>query len=159
MDRVTTREIFEEAIVVTDPYARELLLKEGMTWGPHYVKVVAKLPHQDRLLEATLGFPEDWDRVWGDTEVDFLPIARNKLEQALRAGASGQAQSGMPWLLYKGDYLSAGGMATPDREVAVGVSGAYGLVDETIAGVLLTTICQLYRLRVEHLQAEGASRV
>ena len=89
-----------------------------------------------------------------------MPIARNKLEQALRAGgASGAAQSGAPWLLSKGDYLAAGGMATPDRAVAVGVSGAYGLVDEAIASVLLTTICQLYRLRVERLQAEGASRV
>ena len=33
------------------------------------------------------------------------------------------------------------------------------LVDEAIAGVLLTTICQLYRLRVERLQAAGADRV
>ena len=130
-----------------------------MTWGPRYVRVVAKLPHSDELLQTTLGFPEDWDAAWGDEEVDFFPIARNKLEQALRAGASGRAGSDLPWFLQAGDYLSAGGVTTPDRGIAVGVSGAFGLVDEAIAWVLLATICQLYRLRVEKLRAAGAGRV
>ena len=45
MDPDTTREIFDEAIALSDAYARELLAREGMTWGPRYVKVVAWFPH------------------------------------------------------------------------------------------------------------------
>jgi hypothetical protein len=136
-----------------------MLVRDGMTWGPRYVKVVAKLPQQETLFQATLGFPQGWDPTWGEDEVDFVPIARNKMVQALRAGASGHTSAGTPWLLEKGDYLAAGGVATNDRTLAIGVSGAFGLVDEAIAGVLLTTVCQLYRLRLERLQSGGAGRV
>jgi hypothetical protein len=159
MDVQAANEIFAEAVRLTDKYAQALLARQGMTWGPRYVRAVARLPQQEELFEATLGFPQEWDPAWGDDEVDFGPIARNKLAQALRAGASGRAKWELPWFLERGDYLAAGGVATTDRGVAVGVSGAYGLVDEAIAMVLLSTICQLYRIRLDRLEAAGASRV
>lgn len=158
MDRDVANEIFTQAVRLADQYARALLNQESMTWGPRYVQVVARLPQQEELFQATLGFPAPWDPAWGEDEVDFVPIARNKLDQALRAGSSGLARAERPWFLESGDYLSAGGVATPDRGVAVGVSGAFGLVDEAIAWVLLATICQLYRMRVERLLSAGASR-
>lgn len=159
MDHDIADEIFSRAAKLADQYARALLSEEGMTWGPRYVQVVAKLPQREELFQATLGFPAPWDPAWGEDEVDFVLIARNKLDQALRAGSSGLARVERPWFLEKGDYLSAGGVATPDRGVAVGVSGAFGLADEAIAWVLLATICQLYRMRAERLLSVGASRV
>lgn len=153
------RTIFGQAVEVTNPYVRALLDIDGMTWGPRYVEVAVGLPQNDELLWATLGLVEPWQEEWGDP-VDFKPIAENKLLQALRGnGPSSDLPLRAPWHLRPGDYLAGGGVCSPDGAIAVGVSGAYGLADEAIARVLLTTILQLYRVWAEDLRDAGSQRV
>lgn len=152
--------MFSRALELVDGYSKELLSQEGNTWGPRYVKVAARLAGREELLLGTLGFPEPWDPAWGDEEVDFVPIARNKLDQALRAGGRSRNLVGVsPWLLEAGDYLAAGGVAEPDESLAVGVSGAFGWVDEAIAEVVIVTMRHLYQRWMAGLQERGAGRI
>jgi hypothetical protein len=151
--------LLEKALAATDAYARVLLAQEGTTWGPRYVRVAAGLPGYEGIVHATLGDHEPWRIEWGE-EVDFTPMAENKLEQALRVrGSSSDMLGGSPWNLRHGDYLPAGGACTSDGSIAVGVSGALGLADEAIALVLLTTIRQLYRQWYADLRDSGVQRL
>lgn len=153
------RELFERAVRTVDPYARELLAQEGTTWGPRFVRAAARLPGVPTTLHATLGHEEPWREEWGG-EVDFTPIAENKLAQALRAQTASRELLGWaPWNLESGDYLAAGGVRTTDGAIAVGVSGAVGAIDEAVAQVLLVTMVQLYRLWFQEQRDAGVQRL
>lgn len=153
------RSIFEQAVTITDAYARTLLQTDGMAWGPRHVRAAVGLPQVGELLFATLGAEEPWREEWGEP-VDFTPIAENKLLQSLRAGGpSSSLATSEPWHLRPGDYLGGGGVCSQDKGIAVGVAGATGLADETIAQALLITIVLLYRRWAESFRTQGVDRV
>jgi hypothetical protein len=143
---IITEGMVTKAVTLVRPTALTLLRTKGLTWGPKFVEGnigIACLPS----IAFGFGTMTRWDPKWGE-EIDFAKIAQRKRRQAQRVRANTSTTvAAKPWILWKGDYLYSGGVYRDG--IAVGVSGAYGWVDEAIGTMLIDVIVMLAHLEVD----------
>lgn len=140
--------LVNEAIESVLPTAR--LLCKKYTWGPEGVVIVVggdrRLPYITiTYVMEELGPESEWQTKW---DCNLREIAMAKMLMCLRTGhTSHDLITNMPWLLQKSDSKYRGGVAE-DTSLAVGVSGVYEEIDETIAWLVFNTIAGLCLTRL-----------
>ena len=127
------------------PMIERMLTDPVRIWGPRFVAVVVLIQGEVCSWEY-FGSQDQWDPAWADP-VEFYEVAYAKAKLALRTGLSTrEVRERAPFLLQRGDYLWAGGVAAPG--IAVGVSGATENGDEEIATEILNTYLSFAAARV-----------
>lgn len=153
--------VVKEAVRISLPSIR--LAVAHYSWGPRGVTIGVDA----RGLEAPyvhimdeLGPQSEWDERYGaGSDRDFVRIALNKAAIARRYGKTSWAVvSQMPWLLEENDFLYRGGVAE-DTDLAVGVSGSYGEIDEGMAWEVWNWIASLCNLKISELRKAGINRL
>src|SRR3989344_1574326 len=135
---IITEGMVHEAINLVRPAAQAILKTKGLTWGPKWVDGMISIPGSASPILFIFGKLTKWEPGWGE-EISFVSIAKLKLSTARHEKANTSAVgANRPWALSSGNYLYAGG-AYRDG-IAVGVSGAYGWVDEAIATMIIDAI-------------------
>ena len=151
--------IVGEAIELTLPSIR--LTVARYSWGPKGVVIGVdakglEAPYLHVMEE--LGPEEEWAIKWG-MKSNFRQIALNKAAIARRYGTtSWHVVSQSPWMLEEGDFFYRGGVAE-DTDLAVGISGSYGEVDETMAWGVWNWIAGLCNLKISEFRAAGLNRL
>ena len=150
--------VVKEAVRLSLPTIRETL--KAHTWGPKGVVIVVdakELSEPFIHVMDELGPEEAWVK-WGDN-TNFRQIALNKAAIARRHGTtSWHVVSQTPWKLEEGDFLYRGGVAE-DTDMAVGISGTYGELDEALAWGVWNLIVGFCHLQVSELREAGVRRV
>ncbi len=141
--------LVQEALDLSGPTIETILKNPKSTWGPKYVEVFIIERDDVSAYTAVIGEKEPWDPSWGEElDYDFLFVAEQKANASLREKADTSfliEQS--PWLLEEGEFLYPGGVYYGG--VAVGVSGAKGIVDEGIAKILISAIVMLAKQKTQ----------
>ena len=151
--------VVKEAVRLSLPTIRETL--KAYTWGPKGVAIVVdakglEAPYLHVMEE--LGPEEEWAIKWG-MKSNFRQIALNKAAIARRYGTtSWHVVSQSPWMLEEGDFFYRGGVAE-DTDLAVGISGSHGEVDEAMAWGVWNCIAGLCNLKISEFRAAGLNRL
>jgi len=154
---IITEEMVRRAIELIRPTAETMLNEEDLIWGPRYVNGSARVRGL-RAIEFRYGTaPKEWNPKWGE-KMDFARLASQKRRQSEQGKANTSDIMGVkPWILHEGDYLYAGG-AWRDG-IAVGISGADGLVDEAIAMMVIDAIVMLALMETEKRLKAGQAQI
>ena len=150
--------VVKEAVRLSLPTIRETL--KAHTWGPKGVAIVVdakglEAPYVHVMYE--LGPEEAWVK-WGDN-TNFRQIALNKAAIAPRYGTtSWHVVSQAPWMLEEGDFFYRGGVAE-DTDLAVGIFGTFGEIDEALAWGVWNLIAGICSLQVSQRRELGVKRL
>ncbi len=128
------------AVELARPSAEAMLNTIGTTSGHKFVDGYVRAP----------GLVKDITFTFGDVKGDerFFDFAMQKLEASYRTGVpTSVLVAQAPWLLLEGENLYPGGVT--ENDVAVGVSGAKGITDESIAWIVLKCVVMLADFEVE----------
>ncbi len=156
---ILTRELVGMAIDIVQPTIIEILKTNGLIWGPRWVAIRVKVPGFDKIICSEISVVSDkrWRSEWGE-EKNFGEIAEKKCVVAGREGLNTSViVATKPWLLKEGEYLYSGG-AVRDG-ISVGISGALGIVDETIAMMIIDAIVMLTQVEAEKRIKEGKKQI
>jgi len=152
---ILTEEMIERAIAMVTPSAKKILAEKETTWGPVWVEVVVGFSSESYTY--TIGKPTPWKKKWGEFK-NFSIIADAKMEAAAREKVNTSVLvASQPWNLEEGEYLYSGG-ATRDG-IAVGVSGAKGIVDEAIAEMIISAIVMFAKLETDRRIKGGENKI
>ena len=153
---ILTVEMVDRAIEMVRPSVKKILSEKETTWGPVWVDIVVNL-FPDKYYYYVIGKRTPWKKKWGEEKI-FSNIAFAKLEAAAREGVNTSVLvATRPWSLRKDEYLYPGGVTR--NGIAVGVSGAKGIVDEAIAEMIVSVIVMFTKLETERRIKEGENKI
>lgn len=156
--RILTEDMVYCAFDLAAPSIATILVQEGATWGPKYVRMLVKGPGLNGMPLRTIGREEPWKKEWGEAK-DFGAIALEKIRISQDTGLpSGVVLYQRPWLFGLNNFLYRGSW-TEDGKLIVATSGACGETDEACSRIVHDIIAMLCQLKVVKMKKDGIKQL